>query len=119
MTSFRNANWSSHLVDRRKFVEDVYKNVSIIPEGDEVVICPRAPQDVDVMQVSGQKFAGVIDMPSDDQIRLAIASIDSNVIELPIQLNDLTPEQLTLVEQEVAQRYNVAVRKDNNHVTLL
>ena len=119
MTSFRYSNWSSQLIDRSKFVDNVYKQVAIVAEGEEVVVCPRAPQDVEVMQVSGQRFAGVVDMPSDDQIRLAVAAIDANVVELPIQLNDLTPEQISLVEQETSQRFNVAVRQDQNHITLL
>ena len=119
MTSFRYSIWSSQLIDRSKFVDNVYKQVAIVAEGEEVVVCPRAPQDVEVMQVSGQRFAGVVDMPSDDQIRLAVAAIDANVVELPIQLNDLTPEQISLVEQETSQRFNVAVRQDQNHITLL
>jgi hypothetical protein len=120
MNSFRSQHWTSNVVDRRKFVDSVYRNVDVAAVANEVIISPKVPTQVDVVDTSSSgHLAGRVERPEDSDILLAIAVIEKSIVHLPIELADLTAEQVELVMREVGDCFNVAIKQDGNTIILI
>jgi len=120
ITSYRLRNWSTDLIDRKKFVDDVYKQIDIEPTHEGVTIGPKRIPLVETVEPSGGgQFSGSVSRPRTRQIDIAILAVEHSVVEGPIELSELTPEQLEYIETTLKDCFNVASKRDGTTIILI
>jgi hypothetical protein len=120
IASYRKQNWATECIDRKLFLENVYGHITVEARQEFVLVGPRVPKEVEVVEVSGvTAMAGSISRPTKAQIDLAIAVIEQGIVQIPIQLENVEAELMKYAESEVGHCFNVATKIKGSTLILI